>query len=58
MAPGTLYFSLYPKRSKKLQNFTSITMNSLPILWENKVKYLGLYFSGITGKVDVTSTLR
>ena len=33
-------------------------MNSLPIPWENKVKYLGLYFSGITGKVDITSTLR
>jgi len=36
----------------------TITMNSLPIPWENKVIYLGLYFSGITGNVDITSTLR
>ena len=36
----------------------TITMNNLPISWVNKVKYLGLYFLGITGKVDPTSTLR
>jgi len=36
----------------------TITINSLQIPWQNKVKYLGLYFSGINGKVDVTSKLR
>jgi len=30
----------------------TITLNSLPIPWVNKVKYMGLYFLGITDKVD------